>query len=60
MATAKKSITVDAPVEKIFEYLNQPINLLEIWPSMVEAKDIQPTKWRQQIQLGIQDGRHAL
>jgi uncharacterized protein YndB with AHSA1/START domain len=41
MATLKKSITVNAPVQKVFEYINTPSNLPEIWPSMVEAKDIQ-------------------
>ena len=41
MATVKKSITISAPVEKVFEYINVPTNLTEIWPSMVEAKDIQ-------------------
>jgi uncharacterized protein YndB with AHSA1/START domain len=41
MATVKKSITIKAPVDKVFEYINVPINLPEIWPSMVEAKDVQ-------------------
>jgi len=42
MATIKKSIKINAPVEKVFEYANKPENLPEIWPSMIEAKDIQP------------------
>ena len=42
MATVKKSITINAPTEKVFEYIIEPANLLEIWPSMIEAKDIQP------------------
>lgn len=41
MATVKKSITINAPVEKVFEYINVPTNLPEIWPSMVDAKDVQ-------------------
>ena len=41
MATVKKSIAISAPVEKVFEYINVPSNLTEIWPSMVEAKDVQ-------------------
>jgi uncharacterized membrane protein len=41
MANVKKSIVISAPAEKIFEYINVPTNLIEIWPSMVEAKDIQ-------------------
>jgi uncharacterized protein YndB with AHSA1/START domain len=40
MATVKKSITINAPVEKIFEYANKPENLPEIWPSMIEVKNI--------------------
>ena len=42
MTTTKKSININAPVEKVFEYANKPENLPEIWPSMIEAKDIQP------------------
>ena len=42
MATSKKSILINAPAEKVFEYIIVPANLLEIWPSMIEAKDIHP------------------
>jgi uncharacterized membrane protein len=42
MAKLQKSITIDAPVEKVFAYLSDPNNLPEIWPSMVEIKDVQP------------------
>ena len=41
MAKVEKTITINAPAEKIFSYVNEPTNLLEIWPSMVEAKDVQ-------------------
>lgn len=41
MATAKSSISINAPVEKVFEYINVPTNLPEIWPSMIEVKDVQ-------------------
>ena len=40
MATIKKSIKINAPVEKVFKYANKPENLPEIWPSMIEAKNI--------------------
>ena len=40
MATIKKSIKINAPVEKVFEYANKPENLPEIWPSMIEVKSI--------------------
>jgi uncharacterized membrane protein len=42
MATVNKSITINAPIEKVFKYSAEPSNLPEIWPSMIEAKDIQP------------------
>jgi uncharacterized membrane protein len=36
------TITINAPVEKVFSYLqDNPMNLLEIWPNMVEIKDVQ-------------------
>jgi len=41
MAKLEKNIRINAPVERVFNYINVPTNLPEIWPSMVEAKDIQ-------------------
>ena len=41
MAKAVKTITINAPVEQVFAYIEEPTNLPEIWPSMVEAKDVQ-------------------
>ncbi len=40
MAKLTKSITIDAPVEKVFGYVSQPTNLPEIWPSLIEIKDV--------------------
>ncbi|MFC1922805.1 SRPBCC family protein [Chloroflexota bacterium] len=42
MAIVTKTININAPVEKIYSYIQVPNNLLEIWPSMIEVKDIQP------------------
>jgi uncharacterized protein YndB with AHSA1/START domain len=39
MATIKSSVTINAPVEKVFEYA-KPEYLPEIWPSLVEVKNI--------------------
>jgi uncharacterized membrane protein len=39
MTSIKSSITINAPVEKVFEY-SKPENLPEIWPSLVEVKNI--------------------
>ena len=42
MAKVERSITINAPVEKVFGYIGEPTNSLEIWPSIVEIKDVQP------------------
>jgi len=41
MRKAIKSITIKSPVEKIFDYISEPTNLPEIWPSLMEIKDVQ-------------------
>ena len=41
MVKAEKTITINAPVEKVFGYINEPTNLPEIWPSLVEVTDVQ-------------------
>lgn len=41
MATVNKSITINAPVEKIFKYASEPSNLPEIWPSLIENESIE-------------------
>ena len=41
MARVEKTITINAPVEKVFDYIDQPTNLPEIWPSLMEIKDVQ-------------------
>jgi uncharacterized membrane protein len=43
MAKLEKSVTIKAPVEKVFDYMHNPKNLPEIWPSMIEVRDIQPS-----------------
>lgn len=43
MVKITKSITINASVEKVFAFMNQPTNLPEIWPSMVEIKNVQPS-----------------
>jgi uncharacterized membrane protein len=39
MARVEKSVTINAPVEKVFEFAS-PENLPEIWPSLVEVSNI--------------------
>ncbi len=55
MAKVEKSITINAPVEKVFAYIEDPMNQLEYLPSIVEVKDVTareserttagPTRW---------------
>lgn len=40
MAKVKKTITIKAPVEKVFGFISEPTNLPEFWPSLVEVKDV--------------------
>ncbi len=41
MAHIQKSILVQAPIEKVFDYLNDPNKLTEYWPGMLEVKDVE-------------------
>lgn len=41
MAKVIKSITINAPVEKVFEYVADQTNLPEIWPSLVESQIVE-------------------
>lgn len=41
MIKAESSIIINAPVKKIFDYLSEPTNQPEIWPSLMEIKDVQ-------------------
>lgn len=48
MTTAKKlgieqSVLIDAPLEKVFAYYAETENLPEIWPSLLEVKEVQRT-----------------
>lgn len=41
MATIRKSITIAAPVQKVFDFMDDPMNNLKTMSSMTEVKDIQ-------------------
>jgi uncharacterized protein YndB with AHSA1/START domain len=41
MPKIAKTISINAPAEKIFDYWTDPANLPEFWPSVVEVKDRQ-------------------
>jgi uncharacterized membrane protein len=40
MVKVHKKVTIHAPVDKVFAYMTDPRNLPEIWPSMIEVKNI--------------------
>ena len=41
MAKIVKTITIGAPVEEVFSYVEIPANVPEYWPSVVEVKDVE-------------------
>jgi carbon monoxide dehydrogenase subunit G len=41
MALIKRTALVRAPLQKVFDYLNDPNKLVEYWPGMQEVKDVQ-------------------
>ena len=41
MAKITKSITINAPIEKVFNYVSDSRNLPEIWPSLQEIRNFQ-------------------
>lgn len=42
MFTLEKSVLIDAPVEKIFDFMAEPNHLLEIWPALLDVRNVQP------------------
>ncbi len=40
MKRIKRSVEIDAPVERVYEYLTQPSNLLGIWPNMLSVSNV--------------------
>ncbi len=40
MERVKKSITINAPVEKVFNYVSDPMKQIEWMPSMMKVKDV--------------------
>jgi uncharacterized membrane protein len=42
MPTLRKSIAIRAPVDRVFEYVGDPTNLPEIWPSLVAVRNVEP------------------
>jgi len=41
MATIRRSITIRAPVARVFDYMADPNNLPAIWPSLLAVRNVQ-------------------
>ncbi|HEX5155582.1 MAG TPA: SRPBCC family protein [Ktedonobacterales bacterium] len=40
MLKIERTVTINTPVDRVFEYVSDPRNLPEIWPSLIEVKDV--------------------
>jgi uncharacterized membrane protein len=40
MRSQTKSVVVNAPVDRVYAYLDDPIHMPEFWPSLIEIKDV--------------------
>ena len=40
MAKVDKEVWIESPIENIFGYISNPSNLPEVWPSLMDIKDI--------------------
>lgn len=40
MAKLHKTLTIQAPIEKVFAFVDDPRNLEGVWPSLVEVRDV--------------------
>jgi uncharacterized membrane protein len=44
MKTIVRDIRVDTPVERVFDFLADPNNLPEVWPNIIEVKNVKKSK----------------
>ena len=42
MIVVDKEVMVDAPIEKVYDYVSDPSNMVKYWPSVMETKDLKP------------------
>jgi len=43
MSKISLEVQIDAPVEKVFELLQDPIRLPEFWPNLIEVNKVRPS-----------------
>lgn len=41
MGTIRRSISIHAPVDRVFAYVADPTHLPEIWPSLVDVRNVE-------------------
>ena len=40
MVTFERSMTIDQPIESVFDYIADPLHFVAIWPGLVEIKQV--------------------
>jgi uncharacterized protein YndB with AHSA1/START domain len=40
MLKIERTVTINAPLEKVFEYACDPVNVPEFWPSLIKVEDV--------------------
>jgi uncharacterized protein YndB with AHSA1/START domain len=41
VVTFERSMTIDQPIETVFDYIADPLHFVPIWPGLVEIKEVQ-------------------
>jgi uncharacterized protein YndB with AHSA1/START domain len=41
VVTFERSVTIDQPIETVFDYIADPLHFVPIWPGLVEIKQVQ-------------------
>ena len=59
MQKIQRTIEIKAPVQQVYDYLNQPTTLLSIWPNIVSVSNIVPRSAERDLDtmLGKPQGR---
>jgi carbon monoxide dehydrogenase subunit G len=41
MVKVSRSVSINAPLQAVWDFVSQPTNLLEVWPSLVDVTNVQ-------------------